>query len=293
MKIYTEIIIDMRTGAVLSEAWFEHSGPVALAGKSSGGGGGIEPDYEYNRRMAEIAEKQQAKAQRYEQYWAQVQAPYEKSLTESQNRLNGYQEASEYAEMLRKLGLTGDTTKLEKAQLQAQQYLLPQQTNLASLQIGSQMAALPYQTQNAINKLAAENYLIPQQTNLQSAMIGAQQYLLPQQTGLESAKIGKELYLLPQQTKTASEFYKATLPTSTSVKAGQAVSDVNLGFNNAQGSLNRSLGRMGISGQAAVNAQKDLATNRALSLAGAANVGRTQAETSNFNKLAAGMQYTG
>lgn len=292
MKIYTEIIIDMQTGAVLSEAWIEYSGPLALAGKSSGGSS-IEPDKEYNDRMAAIAEQQQAQAQRYEQYWAQVQAPYEKSLTESQNRLNGYQEASEYAEMLRKLGLTGDTTKLEKAQLQAQQYLLPQQTNLASLQIGSQMAALPYQTQNAINKLAAENYLIPQQTNLQSAMIGAQQYLLPQQTGLESAKIGKELYLLPQQTKTASEFFKATLPTSTSVKAGQAVSDVNLGFNNAQGSLNRSLGRMGISGPAAVNAQKDLATNRALSLAGAANVGRTQAETSNFNKLAAGMQYTG
>lgn len=293
MKIYTEIIIDMKAGTVLSEAWIEYSGPLALAGKSSGGGGGAEPDYEYNKRMAEIAEKQQAQAQRYEQYWAQVQAPYEKAITESQNRLNGYQEASEYAEQLRKLGLTGDMTKLEKAQLQAQQYLLPQQTNLASLQIGSQMAALPYQTQNTINKLAAENYLLPQQTNLQSAMIGAQQYLLPQQTGLESAKIGKELYLLPQQTKTASEFYKATLPTSTSVKAGQAVSDVNLGFNNAQGSLNRSLGRMGISGQAAVNAQKDLATNRALSLAGAANVGRTQAETSNFNKLAAGMQYAG
>ena len=285
----------MSSGKTVSEKSFEYAGVVALAGGGSGGGGGggIEPDYEYNKRMAEIAEKQQEQAERYEQYWAQVQAPYEKSVTESQNRLNSYQEASEYAEQLRKLGLTGDTAKLEKAQLQAQQYLLPQQTNLASLQIGSQLAALPYQTQNVINKLAAENYLLPQQTNLQSALIGAQQYLLPQHTGLESAKIGKELYLLPQQTKTASEFFKATLPTSTSVRAGQAVSDVNLGFDSAEGSLNRSLGRMGVSGAAAVNAQKDLATNRALSLAGAANVGRSQAETSNFNKLSAGMQYTG
>ena len=71
------------------------------------------------------------------------------------------------------------------------------------------------------------------------------------------------------------------------------MSDVNLGFDSAEGSLNRSLGRMGVSGAAAVNAQKDLATNRALSLAGAANVGRSQAETSNFNTLSAGMQYTG
>ena len=295
MKIYTKIVLDMASGAVLSEESFEYAGVVALAGGGSGGGGGggMEPDYEYNKRMAEIAEKQQAQAERYEEYWAQVQAPYEKAITESQNRLNPYEESSEYAELIRKLGLTGDTTKLEKAQLQAQQYLLPQQTNLASLQIGAQQALLPYQTRNSVSKLAAENYLIPQETNLKSATIGAQQYLLPQQTGLESAKIGKQLYLLPQQTKTASEFYKATLPTSTSVKAGQAVSDVNLGFANAQGGLNRSLGRMGISGSAAVNAQKDLATNRALSLAGAANVGRSQAESDNFNKLAAGMQYTG
>lgn len=274
MKIYNKIVLDP-AGDVLTEDSFEYKGDIALAGSGGGGGGGTEPDYEYNKRMAAIAEKQQAQAERYEQYWAQVQAPYEKAVTESQNRLNPYQEASEYAELLRKMGLMEDTTNLEKAQLQSQQYLLPQQTNLASLKIGSEQTLLPYQTQNAIAKLEAENYLLPQETNLKSALIGKQQYLLP------------------AQTKNAEEFFKAALPTSTSVKAGQATSDVNLGFNTAQGGLNRSLGRMGISGNAAVNAQKDLATSRALNLAGAANSARDKAESDNFTRLAAGMQYTG
>jgi hypothetical protein len=56
MKVYERIVISIATGAVLEEQSFDYSGPVALCG--SGGGGGYEPDKEYNARIAKIAEKQ-------------------------------------------------------------------------------------------------------------------------------------------------------------------------------------------------------------------------------------------
>lgn len=56
MKIYTEVVIDIKTGQVESEKSFEYQGPLALCG-SDGGGDTI--DKEYNDRMATIAEAQQ------------------------------------------------------------------------------------------------------------------------------------------------------------------------------------------------------------------------------------------
>lgn len=276
MRIHTSITLDMESGATLHEEGFDYDGPVALC--LTGGGGGtttIEPDREYNARMATIAEAQQALSEQLQQYWAQVTAPYETSVTESDSRLLPYSEASDYADYLSKLSTIGDSTNLEKAQIASQQYLLPQQTNLESLNLAAQQTALPYQMQNAITKLAADTYLIPQQTNLTSAQVGAQQYLLP------------------SKVNTAKEFFNATSPTSTAVQAGRAVSDVNMGYKQAEDTLNRSLNRMGVSGSAATGAMKDLATNRALSLAGAANTGRNAAEEENYNKLATGMQYAG
>lgn len=56
MKVYEQIVISIATGAVLSEQAFEYLGPVAHCGGS--GGGGYEPDKEYNDRIATIAEQQ-------------------------------------------------------------------------------------------------------------------------------------------------------------------------------------------------------------------------------------------
>lgn len=56
MKVYERIVISIATGAVLEERSSDYSGPVALCG--SGGGGGYEPDKDYNSRIATIAEQQ-------------------------------------------------------------------------------------------------------------------------------------------------------------------------------------------------------------------------------------------
>lgn len=75
---------------------------------SSGGGGGTSsyPDYEYNKRMADIAEQQQEMANKLYSFWE------------------------------------SDYKPLEQAQISANMNLIPKQTGLASAQIESQMDTL-------------------------------------------------------------------------------------------------------------------------------------------------------
>jgi len=65
MKIYKKIVINIATDEVLSEDSFEYTDEIALCG----GGSESSVDKDYNRRMADIAEKQQKMADYYfEQY---------------------------------------------------------------------------------------------------------------------------------------------------------------------------------------------------------------------------------
>jgi hypothetical protein len=81
MRIHTRIVLEMRTGRELEEEGFEHSGPVALC-KGSGGGSSTTNtvDYEYNSRMATIAEEQQAMAQEYFDFWQSDYKPMEQEM---------------------------------------------------------------------------------------------------------------------------------------------------------------------------------------------------------------------
>ncbi|MDO9083720.1 MAG: hypothetical protein Q7U56_10600 [Humidesulfovibrio sp.] len=78
MRVYTRIIIDMASGAVLEAEGFDYDGPVALC---KGGGGGSQTtntqDTEYNARMATIAESQQGMAQEYFNFWKSDYKPLE------------------------------------------------------------------------------------------------------------------------------------------------------------------------------------------------------------------------
>ncbi|MHC4640114.1 MAG: hypothetical protein ACYS32_00615 [Planctomycetota bacterium] len=58
MKIYSKIVIDMETMEVVASECFDYHGPISHCGGGKGGGG-AEPDYEYNKRMASIAEDNQ------------------------------------------------------------------------------------------------------------------------------------------------------------------------------------------------------------------------------------------
>lgn len=78
MRVYTRIVIDMASGAVLEAEGFDYDGPVALC---KGGGGGSQTtntqDIEYNARMATIAESQQGMAQEYFNFWKSDYKPLE------------------------------------------------------------------------------------------------------------------------------------------------------------------------------------------------------------------------
>lgn len=78
MRVYTRIVIDMASGAVLEAEGFDYDGPVALC---KGGGGGSQTtntqDTEYNARMATIAESQQGMAQEYFDFWKSDYKPLE------------------------------------------------------------------------------------------------------------------------------------------------------------------------------------------------------------------------
>jgi len=68
MRVFTRIVMDMGTGAVLESESFEHTGPVSLC-KGGGSNSTTTVDYEYNARMADIAESQQEMAQEYFDFW--------------------------------------------------------------------------------------------------------------------------------------------------------------------------------------------------------------------------------
>ena len=111
--IYTRVVLDMSTGAVLEQdgAWWD--GPVA---ECKGGGGGStvnSVDYAYNDRMATIAEEQNQWARDYYGVWQQYYKPYEIAQTQANMQLLPLE------------------TDLYKKQLQAAQKLLPQQTEAA------------------------------------------------------------------------------------------------------------------------------------------------------------------
>lgn len=111
--IYTRVVFDMGTGAVLEREGFEWSGPVA---ECKGGGGGStvnSVDYDYNARMATLSEEQQGWAREYFGMWQQYYKPYE--IAQAQANLE----------------LLPLETNLYKNQLTAATQLLPQQTEAA------------------------------------------------------------------------------------------------------------------------------------------------------------------
>lgn len=73
--IYTKIVIDMKTGKTLEREGRWYDGEIA---ECKGGGSSVNNvDYEYNDRMATIAEEQQAWAKDYYKMWETHFKPYE------------------------------------------------------------------------------------------------------------------------------------------------------------------------------------------------------------------------
>ena len=85
MKVYEKVVIDMDTLEVVEERSYEYYGEVA---ECKGGSSTTNTqDKEYNRRMATIAEAQQAMAEEYFDYWKSDYKPFEQAQTAAQMSL--------------------------------------------------------------------------------------------------------------------------------------------------------------------------------------------------------------
>jgi hypothetical protein len=82
MKIYNEIVLDMESWDIISEDFFEYSGPVSYLGGGSGGGTVTTGDPAYNRRMASISEEELEMARAYFDYYQYGQGEYHTTHTE-------------------------------------------------------------------------------------------------------------------------------------------------------------------------------------------------------------------
>jgi hypothetical protein len=81
-KIYTKVVFDMATMAVIEEESYEHNGIVS---ECKGGGSSTTNtvDYEYNDRMATLSEEQQDWAREYFNFWKAEQKPLESAMIAS------------------------------------------------------------------------------------------------------------------------------------------------------------------------------------------------------------------
>ena len=123
--IYTKIVIDMKTGKTLEREGRWYDGEIA---ECKGGGSSVNNvDYEYNDRMATIAEEQQAWAKDYYKMWETHFKPYETAQAQT-NLQNLPLENSVYRGQLEAArDLLPLESGLYKQQLKAEAELLPQQ----------------------------------------------------------------------------------------------------------------------------------------------------------------------
>jgi hypothetical protein len=101
MKVYTKIVIDLETKCVVEAESFDYDGPVAEC--KGGSSSTTTVDYAYNRRMATIAERQEAMAEEYFKFWESEYKPMEKMQIEANKELIPMQ--TEFAKEQMGLGL--------------------------------------------------------------------------------------------------------------------------------------------------------------------------------------------
>ena len=113
-KIYTRVVIDMDSMAVLSEDSFEYDGPLALCGGGDDGGSsttvnnsGENVDPEAQRRMAAVAERQAALSEQQWGYYLQQFQPLDTAMAQAN------------------LDLVGPQSELQKAVVQENLNLIP------------------------------------------------------------------------------------------------------------------------------------------------------------------------
>lgn len=101
MRINTRIVIDIQSLRVTERESVEYTGPIAWC---KGGGTSTTTTYDekYNRRMANISERQQAMSEEYFAFWKQHGKPYEAAKIKANLELMPYEVETAKEEMATK-----------------------------------------------------------------------------------------------------------------------------------------------------------------------------------------------
>ena len=251
MKIYNKLVLNIDTLEVLEEDSFEWNGDIA----ECKGGGTVTttnvPDYEYNARMAKIAEKQQSMADAYFNYWKTTYLPYEKLMIEENKRILPY-ERMNAIETLK----AGATIAQEKA-----------------IQAG-------YETTSAKEKSIQAGYETTSAREFSEQMGLKTDYL--------EAAVGSELELIPKRTALSSKFYEEAM-TGVNIRDRMrtAGADVAAQLKGSEEAARREATRMGLGGKF-MDMLKTSSLDRARAVGLGMSGARIASEQENFQRLATG-----
>jgi hypothetical protein len=278
MKIYTKIVIDIETGRVEETECFDYDGPISMCGKK-GGGGGSSIDYAYNQRMADIAEELSRQGSEYFQFWQDTYKPYEESMIQANMGLVGVEVEAKREELI----------------LEAEKYRAAGQALPAQLE--AELAALEQATSTSQYSTKLNPYLFDaakEETLLGEEEAEAKRSLLPLETDYRRGLLQSEAQLRPLKTGMASKFYKEALQgVDVESRMDTASADVAHSFKDATAGNLRTARRLGLNPNdpRTLSMLQTSGLDMARGIATARTTARTGAETENFDRLLAGMQY--
>lgn len=128
MKVHTHVIIDIKTGDVEHDDFFDYEGPVALCG---GGSHSTSVDKEYNKGLLEIQQRQQGIADEYFAFWKETQKPYEEAQAQVNMELLPFEKDAYKQQKI-----------AEELYARGQREIIPLQTNLSKASIQDQIDTL-------------------------------------------------------------------------------------------------------------------------------------------------------
>jgi len=318
MRIYTKVVIDIKTGNVIRADTFEYAGPIARCG-GSGGGGSDAVDKSYNRGMLALSQEQQSWAREmfnmfkygvnYDPYSTDAATGktlgelqgYDASKVSEMDLMNQYFKTQ--SEVMPKEAATiTSQLGLEKAQAEAQQGLIPSQVSteqaklateragygLTSAQIAEQYKLLGPSTATELAKMtsAQAGY------GLSTAQAESEQRLLPQREELAGLGMTQAKQILTERSPVISQLYRDALSgVDINRRVSEARAGVQQAFAGAETGMTRNLARYGLSPTESDFRGIEIA--KATSMAGQEGMVRREAEDENFKRrvTALGLQF--
>lgn len=271
--IYDRVLIDMGTMRVLEAECREYEGELALCK----GGGGTEPDKEYNARMATIAERQQYLSDEYFEFWEENNAVLEAAKIKAE--LGNL----EQQDKITKQELQLQTGQLDQQLAQLAQQGVISQQQLDLLQGQNQQALDTLEQKNLIEKLGLG--LTQKQTENALANIGQENRIYQGILGMQENTMGTTGEL-------AQSYLKESLDgVNGNEWANRAGVDQQIAASKANETLARNASRMGLSLNSGSfqSAMADQATKNAANIGTARTQAFRAADKEKYNRLGQGL----